>query len=512
MPTKRKLTMRELRQMLRLAYGGVSAREIGRVLGIARSTVQENLGRAAQAGLSWPLPAELTDDALAGKLFARSGAKSGQRRRVEPNWGELIVELKRPGVTMAILWEEYRAVHPQGYGYSRFCDLLRGFQRRLSPTMRQEHVAGDKVFVDYSGKKLGVVDAQTGVIREAEIFVGVLGASNFTFAEASWTQGVPDWIGSHVRMFRFFGGVPRLIVPDNLKAGINKASFYDPQINRSYGMMASHYGVGVLPARVRKPRDKAKVENGVRFAQSAILGRLRNQTFFSLAEANAAISEAVVRINNHVIRRLGVTRRHLFETVERPALATLPEDNEFAEWRLARAGVDYHVEYDGHFYSVPHGLIREQVDLRATSRTIEVFHRGQRVAAHQRRYGGRRHGTNPDHMPSSHRRYADWSPERLRRWAASVGPSTEGLVIAILANRPHPEHGFRTCLGVLRLFRDLRPSQAEAVSARALEIGAFAYRAVAGIAARQAAAATRPPTEAAAIIEHSNLRGPGYFH
>lgn len=255
----------------------------------------------------WPLPAELTDDALAGKLFARSGAKGGQRRRVEPNWGELIVELKRPGVTMAILWEEYRAVHPQGYGYSRFCDLLRGFQRRLSQTMRQEHVAGDKVFVDYSGKKLGIVDAQTGVIREAEIFVGVLGASNFTFAEASWTQALPDRIGSHVQMFRFFGGVPRLIVPDHLKAGINNASFYDPQINRSYGMMASHYGVGVLPARVRKPRDKAKVENGVRFGQSAILGRLRNQTFFSLAEANAAISEAVVRINDHVIRRLGVT-------------------------------------------------------------------------------------------------------------------------------------------------------------------------------------------------------------
>ena len=474
MPTKRKLTMRELRQMLRLAYGGVSAREIGRVLGIARSTVQENLGRAAQAGLTWPLPAELTDDALAGRLFARSGAKSGQRRRVEPNWSELIVELKKPGVTMAILWEEYRTIHPQGYGYSRFCDLLRGFQRRLSPTMRQEHVAGDKVFVDYSGKKLG--------------------------------------IGSHVRMFRFFDGVPRLIVPDNLKAGVNKASFYDPELNRSYGMMASHYGVGVLPARPRKPRDKAKVENGVRFAQSAILGRLRNQTFFSLAEANAAIRGAVDRINDHVIRRLGVTRRHLFETVERPALAALPEDYEFAEWRLARAGVDYHVEYDGYFYSVPHGLIREQVDLRATSRTIEVFHRGQRVAAHQRRYGGRRHGTNPDHMPSSHRRYADWSPERLRRWAATVGPSTEGLVIAILANRPHPEHGFRTCLGVLRLFRDLRPSQAEAVSARALEIGAFAYRAVAAIAVRQAAAAARTTTEPAAIIEHSNLRGPGYFH
>jgi transposase len=239
---------------------------------------------------------------------------------------------------------------------------------------------------------------------------------------------------------------------------------------------------------------------------------LRNQTFFSLAEANAAIRDAVDRINDHVIRRLGVTRRHLLETVERPALATLPEDYEFAEWRLARAGVDYHVEYEGYFYSVPHGLIREQVDLRATSRTIEVFHHGQRVAAHQRRYGGRRHGTNPDHMPSSHRRYADWSPERLRRWAATVGPSTEGLVIAILANRPHPEHGFRTCLGVLRLFRDLTSAQAEAVAARALAIGAFAYRAIAAIAARQAAAPAKPVTEPAAIVEHANLRGPGYFH
>src|SRR6478735_4230695 len=219
MPMKRKLTMRELRQMLRLAHGGVSAREISRALGIARSTVQENLRRAAQAGLTWPLPGELTDEALAGRLFARSGAKSGQRRRAEPNWGDLVVELKRPGVTMSLLWEEYRAIHPQGYGYSRFCDLFRGFQRRLSPTMRQEHVAGDKVFVDYSGKKIGIVDAQTGVIREAEIFVGVLGASTFTFAEASWSQSLPDWIGSHVRMFGFFGGVPRLVVPDNLKAG-----------------------------------------------------------------------------------------------------------------------------------------------------------------------------------------------------------------------------------------------------------------------------------------------------
>jgi len=289
-----------------------------------------------------------------------------------------------------VLWEEYRAVHLGGYGYSRFCDLFREFERRLSPTMRQDHPAGDKVFVDYSGKKLMIVDRETGVVREAEIFVAVLGASNYTYAEATWTQKLADWIEAHVRMFRFFGGVPRLVVPDNLKSGVHRASFYDPEINRSYGMMASHYGVGILPARPRKPRDKAKVEAGVRFAQTYILGRLRRQTFFSLAEANAAIAVALERINAHIMRRLSVSRRQLFETVEMPVLAPLPDaDYQFAEWRVARVSLDYHVEIDGFFYSVPHGLIREQVDVRATIRTIELFHRGVRVAAHQRRLDSR---------------------------------------------------------------------------------------------------------------------------
>ena len=314
-------------------------------------------------------------------------------------------------------------------------------------------------------------------------------------------------------MFRFFDGVPRLIVPDNLKSGVNRACFYDPEINRSYAMMASHYGVGVLPARPRKPRDKAKVENGVRFAQACILGRLRRQTFFSLAEANAAIAGALDRINDHVMRRLGVSRRHLFQTLEAAALARLPADDyEFAEWRLARVATDYHIEYSNFFYSVPHGLIRQQVDLRATARTIEIFYRGKRVAAHQRRYGGPRHSTNPDHMPSSHRRYAEWTPERFHRWAGSVGPQTEGLITAILANRPHPEQGFRTCLGVLRLFRDIEPARAEAVSARAIEIGGLTYKSIASILANRLTAKSTTETEPAAIIDHVNLRGPGYFH
>jgi transposase len=512
MPARRELTMRQLRQMLRLHHEGVSAREIARRLAVARSTIQDNLGRARAAGIDWPLPAEWSDEVLEQRLFARSGIRPGRRRHSEPDWTALARELKRPGVNLMVLWEEYREAHPDGYGYSRFCDLYRAFERRLSPVMRQHHVAGDKVFVDYSGKKIAIADPATGEVRDAEIFVAVLGASNYTYAEATWTQTLPDWIEAHVCMFRFFGGVPRLVVPDNLKSGVHKASFYDPEINRSYAMMAAHYGVGILPARPYRPRDKAKVEAGVRFAQTYILGRLRHQTFFSLGEANGAIARVLERMNGHVMRRLGASRSELFASIEQTALRCLPAtDYEFAEWRLARVGVDYHAEVEGFYYSVPHALIRAQVDVRITSRTIEVFHRAKRVAAHQRRYGGPRHGTDPQHMPSSHRRYAAWSPERFQRWGRTIGPNTEGLIVAVLAHRPHPEQGFRTCLGVLRLFRGLDAARAEAVAARALAIGALTYKSVASILANNLDRAPQA-SESATVIAHHNLRGPGYFH
>ena len=478
MPAKRELSMRQLRHLLRLHHDGVSAREIGRRLGVARSTIQDNLKRAAAAGLAWPLADGVTDEALERQLFGRAGVTQGLRRRVEPDWAALARELKRPGVTMTILWEEYREGHPEGYGYSRFCDLLRGFERRLTPVMRQHHVAGEKAFVDYSGKRIGIVDPTTGEIREAEIFVGVLGASNLTYAEATWTQQLPDWTGAHVRMFGFFGGTPKLLVPDNLKSGVNKASFYDPEINRTYGAMAAHYSVGVLPARPGKPRDKAKVEAGVKFAQTYILGRLRGLTFFSLAECNEAIALVMQRMNDRPMRNLGLSRRELFEKIERDALIALPaEDWEFAEWRRARVNLDYHIEVHDFLYSVPHALIRAEVDARITARIVEIFHRGQRVGVHQRRYMGRKHGTDPDHMPSSHRRYAEWTPDRFRRWAGKIGPNTEGLISAVLASRPHPEQGFRTCLGILRSYPGLDPARLEAVSARAVELASSIARA-----------------------------------
>ena len=341
----------------------------------------------------------------------------------------------------------------------------------------------------------------------------MLGASNLTYAEATWTQQLADWTGAHVRMFRFFGGAPRLLVPDNLKSGVNKASFYDPEINRTYGAMAAHYSIGVLPTRPYKPRDKAKVEAGVRFAQSWILGRLRQQTFFSLAECNAAIAHAMQRMNERPMRKLGVSRRELFEQIERDALQSLPdEDWEFAEWRRARINLDYHIEVHDFLYSVPYKLIRAEVDVRVTARMIEIFHRGARVGVHQRRYMGARHGTDPDHMPASHRHYADWTPERFRRWAGKIGPSTEGLIAAVLASRKHPEQGFRTCLGILKLYRGVDAERAEVVSARALELGAFASTAVASLLASKRGKPAAKDGAQTTLFDHANLRGPGYYH
>jgi len=509
--------MRQLRRILRLEYEGNSTRDIVRVTGIARTTVQRALERSKAADLVWPLADDVSDDVLEERLYAGSGKSvgfgAGVRKRPEPDWAELVRELRRPAVTMVILWEEYRKIWPDGYAYSRFCELLREFQQRLSPVMRQHHVAGDKLFVDYSGKRQEICDPLTGEVRMAEIFVAVLGASNYTFAEVTWSQTLPDWIGSHIRLFRHIGGVTRLLVPDNLKSGVNKASFYDPEINRSYGRMTEHYGVGVLPARPKKPKDKASVEAGVRFAQTYILGRLRNQTFFSLDEANAAIAIVMTDMNTRPMRKLGVSRADLLESLDRPALKQLPDaEYEFAEWKMVRVGIDYHVEVAEFYYSVPYALLRQQVDARITSGTVELFHKGKRVAAHPRRYGGaRRHGTLPEHRPPNHRDYAGWSPERFQRRGAAIGPETEGLIIAIMARRPHPEHGFRTCAGILQLYKPLEKGRAESVSAYALAVGALNSNSVASILSSNLDLAAPAQEDGDGIDTHANVRGPLYF-
>ncbi|MET0471170.1 MAG: IS21 family transposase, partial [Xanthobacteraceae bacterium] len=498
---------------LRLKHGGASDRQIARSLSLARSTVALTLERAAAAELGWPLPATLTDRVLEAMLYAGNGRRQGERRKTEPDWAHIHHELRRPGVTLMLLWEEYRQREPDGYGYSRWCELYRAWEGRLSPTMRQAHPAGERMFVDYAGTTLEVIDASTREVRTAQLFVAALGASSYTYAEASWTQGLSDWIGSHTRTFAFIGGAPAMVVCDNLRSGITKACFYEPAVNRTYAEMAAHYNTAIVPARPYRARDKAKVEVAVQVATRFIIAKLRNRQFFSLAALNAAIAELVAQINNRASRHLGASRRALFDDLERSALKPLPaEPYVFAEWKECRVGLDYHVEIEKHYYSVPHQLLREKVWARITARTIEVFHCGKCVAAHVRSSSNRKHTTVREHMPSSHRRYADWTPERIRRQAGAIGRHTSALVEIILRERTHPEQGFRACVGILRLAKTYGRERLEAACSRALEIGARSYSSVNSI-LKNNLDRRRPamPADGPAIA-HDNIRGPTYFH
>jgi transposase len=512
------LEMRHVREVLRLSAGGASQREIGESLNIAHSTVGDTKDRAKAAGLSWPLAPELTDDELAAALYRRTAppGQLGRRCKPEPDWAALHLEMKRPHVTLQLLWAEYRAEHPDGYGYSRFCELYRGFEGKLAPTMRQTHLAGDRLFVDFAGATVPViVDRHTGEVRAAQIFVAALGASSFTYVEATWGQTSADWIGAQGRALTFFGGAPRLIVPDNAKAAIAKACFYEPGPQRSYADFAAHYGIGVLPARPRKPRDKAKVESGVQIAQRWIIACLRNQRFHSLAELNAAIAPLVDRLNARRMRRLDTSRAALFEAVEKPALKPLPaEPFVYAEWKLRRVGLDYHVDIERHFYSVPFRYLREQVDVRVTERTVEIFFKGERIGVHPRSFGVGGQTTQPDHMPPNHRAFAGWTIAKLSDDAAKIGPQTALMMARICAAQPHPEQGIRAGLGMLRLARRFGAQRLEAACARGMACGLARYGSIASILDNNLDRLAAPISEDASITlsDHENIRGPGYYN
>jgi transposase len=406
------------------------------------------------------------------------------------------------------------AEHTDGYGYSRFCDLYRDWCKTISPTMRQTHAAGEKLFVDFAGDTVPVFDAAIGIERRAHIFVAVLGASNYTYAEARWSEGLADWTGAHVSTFSALGGVPKAVVCDNLKAGVTVACRYEPGINRTYQELAEHYDTAILPRRPRRPRDKAKVEVAVQIVQRFVLARLRNRRFFSLHELNAAIRETVADLNAKIMRKLGVSRDELFAEIDRPALKALPTTPyQYAEWKRCRVAPDYHVEIADHYYSVPSRLIREQLEARITDTTIEILHKGARVASHVRSHARRRHTTIPEHMPSAHRRYAEWTPARMRREAARIGPATIALVDAIMKAKPHPEQGFRACLGILRLARSYGSARIEAACRRGNDIGATTYGSIKSILQHgldRAYANEKPPD--APPIQHRNIRGTGYYH
>lgn len=503
--------MRKVRDVLRLRHhNGLSHREIARIVGLVHSTVRDYLQRAERAGLAWPLPEDLDETRLERLLFPLPAPSS--ERRPEPDWPTLHQEMRRKGMSLMLLWQEYKAVHPDGYQYSRFCDRYRDWRGRIDLVMRQEHRPGEKLFVDYAGQTVEVIDPATGEARPAQIFVAVLGASSYTYAEATYTQALPDWIASHGRAFQFFGGVPEIVVPDNLKAGVTQAHRYEPDLNPTYQDFAMHYGVAVVPARVRKPRDKAKVEAGVQLVERWILAALRHRRFFSLEELNEAIRALLDRLNGRPFQKLEGSRQSLFASLERPRLRPLPErPYVYAEWKKARVHVDYHVEIEGHYYSVPHAFARQEVDVRVSALTVECFHRGCRIASHRRSAHRGRHTTVKEHMPASHRHWADWTPERIIDWAAKTGPATAELAGKIIAARAHPQQGYRTCLGILRLGEAHGAERLEQAARRALAIGALSYKSMASI--LQHGLETKPltPAEEPPPIRHDNIRGAAYY-
>lgn len=505
--------MRKTREILRLKWElRLSNRDAARSVGVSPGTVDNVLSRAAKAGMSdWASVEPLSEDDLEARLYQRPQVPMPTEERPEPDCAWIHRELRRPGVTLDLLHHEYLEQHPNGLRYSAFCERYRMFRERRRLSMRQHHVAGDKMFVDYSGKKPHLVNPSTGEVVEVELFVAVLGASNYTYAEVTRTQQVPDFIGSHTRALAFFGGVPRITVPDNLKSGVTKACRYEPTLQRSYADFADHYGTAIVPARPHKPRDKAKVEVAVQIAQRWILGRLRDRVFHSLAALNAAIRESIADLNARVMRDYKASRRDLFERFERAALLPLPADRfDVTEWKQVRVNVDYHVAFDERLYSVPFRHKDEHLWVRATATTVEILLRGKRIAAHPRR-GDNRYSTIPEHMPSSHRAQAEWTPSRILAWAEKVGPNTRALCDAILRERPHPEMGFRSCLGILRLAKQYDDQRLERACSRAVAVQARSYRSVESMLRHGLDNSPLPNDSASAVVNHENLRGPDYY-
>ncbi len=512
MPAER-LPMRKLREIVRLKLQcGASQREIATACGVAPSTVSDHAARIAVAGLSWPLPPELDDDAaLERLLFPHEGKPSSSRP--EPEWARVHAELKRKSVTLMLLWQEYRQQHPDGVQYSQFCDHYARWLKYAPVTMRQEHRAGEKAFVDFSGDGIDIIDLKTGEVFRAKLFVSVLGASSLTYVEPVLDESLPTWIGCHVRMCEFFGGVPEIVVPDNLKSGVKRPDRYEPEINPTYADWARHYGCAVIPGRVRRPRDKAKVESAVLIAERWILAVLRHRTFASLSELHEAVIPLVDKINDRIMRKLKKSRRQLFEEIDKPALRPLPERRyELAEWKKARVNIDYHVELDDHYYSVPYTLAQEAVEIRATTTCVEIFHGGKRVASHVRSSAKYQPTTAADHMPKSHREHLEWTPSRITNWAATIGPCTAKMAEQILASRPHPEQGYRSCLGLIRLGAIYSNERLERACAWALRVRAISYRSVAAILKNNRDRLDEADTPQIPLPLHENVRGSGYYH
>lgn len=515
MPTE-KISMRKIREVLRLTFElELKQHQVAASVRLSQGVVSKYLALARAASLGWPLPPDLDDLALDQLLFPAAHRKNEATLRfAPPDFAILHAQLKRKGVTLQLLWEEYRGVHGvDSYCYSQYCSLYRAYRDSLQRSMRQVHIAGEKLFVDYCGPTVEVIDSHTGEVRTAQIFVAVLGASNYTYAEATWTQSMPDWIASNTRALTFIGGVPSLIIPDNLKSAVAKACRYEPDVNRTYSEFAEYYGTAILPTRPYKPKDKAKVEVAVQVVERWILARLRHHTFFSLGELNQLLSTLLDDLNHRPFKKLPGTRQSQFEALDKPALKPLPDTPyPYGEWRKARVNIDYHIDVDVHYYSVPHRFVKHEIDVRVGSGIIECFSQNQHIASHARSSVRGGHTTLREHMPKAHQKHSEWSPGRFLNWAVEIGPCTRDVVTQLLENRPHPEHGYRSCLGLLNLVKRYGATRLEAACERALLAGSPTRKSVLSILDKGLDKAPPPAETDETAPAHGNVRGADYYH
>jgi len=507
--------MRKIKEILRLHFEQrLGQRQIARSVNTSQSTVHEYLARMKAAGLQWPLGEDWNEERLEQVLFPSGHATAKTPQRAQPDFNRIRQQLEQHrDLTLELLWEEYRQQHPNGYSYSRFCKLYRHWKKRQDVVMRQDHHPGEKLFLDWAGATIPIHHPD-GTTRAAAVFVSAMGASSYTYAEAVSDQQMANWLKVQIHALEYYGGCPRLLIPDNTKTGVTRACIYEPDLNPTYQEFATHYRVAVMPTRPRKPRDKAKVESAVQVVQRWIVMRLRHQRFFSVAAANEAIRELLTYLNNRPFRkRRDESRASLFAKLDRPALQPLPAERyDLSHWSQARVNIDYHVAFDGNWYSVPYTLTGEAVEVRSTPATVEVFHRGKRVASHLRGRERNKSVTQHEHRPRSHQAHLEWPPSRMVQWAGQVGPHTAQLVERMLSDKPHPEMGYRACLGIIRLAAKYSPMRMENAAERAVLTGAVSYKSVKSILHNgldSQSSALPPPLRLSP--EHENLRGPEYF-
>lgn len=506
--------MRKIREILRLHFDQkLGQRQIARSAGVSQSTVHEYLVRFQASALEWSVAEHLNEEGLENALFPPGPTAARPPRRRLPDFSKVRQELERhKDLTLELLWEEYRSDNAAGYSYSQFCKLYRRWKRRQDVVLRQEHRPGEKLFIDWAGATIPIYH-RDGSVTQAPLFVSALGASSYTYAEAVTDQQMANWLKVQMNALEFYGGCPQLLIPDNTKTGVTRACIYEPDLNPTYQEFAIHYGVAVMPARPRKARDKAKVESAVQVVQRWIVMRLRKRRFLSIREANEAIRELLAYLNNRPFRkRPDECRATLFAKLDRPALRPLPAERyDLSLWSKARVNIDYHVAYDGNWYSVPYRLVGEAVEIRSTPATLEIFHRGQRVASHLRSRERNKPVTQNEHRPKSHQAHLEWPPSRIVSWAAKVGSNTALLIERMLQDKPHPEMGYRACLGVIRLAHKYSPTRMENAAGRALLTGAVSYRSVRSILKNGLDTQTSAALPPRSSPEHENLRGPEYF-